>query len=77
MFYELLGMQAFSRVRPHVLRQLTRRRASEVALVTLVLLFFCVSTNHVGFQLDSCNAGIFTHCASVRLFPRVGPFVLL
>ena len=60
---------------PHVALQVTRRSASEVALVTLVWLFPCMLPHHVLFQLTSCNAGILAHCASVRLFPRVGPFV--
>ena len=33
--------------------------------------------NNVDFQITSCNAGKLAHCASVRLFPRVGPFVPL
>ena len=64
-------------VRNHVLLQLARRSASVVALVTLVWLFSCVLPHHVIFQLKSCNAGKVAQCASVRLFPRVGPFVLL
>ena len=64
-------------VRPHVLLQITRRRASIVALVTLERLFSCVHHHHVNFQLIRSNAGIFALCASVRLFPRVGSFVLL
>ena len=62
-------------VRYHVLLQVTRRSASVVALVTLVWLFTCVLAHHVAFQITSCNAGKLAHCASVRLFPRVGPFV--
>ena len=65
------------RVRSHVLLQLTRRSASEVALVTLIWLFFCVAPHHVIFQMTSCDAGKLAHRASVRLFPRVGAFVLL
>ena len=64
-------------VRPHVLLQVTRRSASVVALVTLVWLFSCVLPHHVNFQIASFNTGIIAHCASVRLFPRVGPFVML
>ena len=67
----------FPSVRYHVALQITRRGTSVVALVTLVWLFSCVVPHHVIFQLTSCNAGILAHCASVRLFPRVGPFVLL
>ncbi len=33
--------------------------------------------HHVNFQMTSCDAGKLAHGASVRLFPRVGPFVLL
>ena len=44
-------------VRPHVALQITRRSASEVALVTLVWLFSCcMLTNHVFFQIASRNA---------------------
>ena len=64
-------------VRCHVALQLTRRSTIVVALVTLVWLFSCVLPHHVLFQITSCNAGILAHCASVRLFPRVGSFVLL
>ena len=64
-----------SSVRLHVALQIIRRSTSVVALVTFVWLFSCVLSHHVNFQLTSRNAGIFTHCASVRLFPRVGPFV--
>ena len=63
-------------VRPNVLLQITRRRAGMVALVTLERLFSCVDPHYVHFQITSCNAGILASCASVRLFPRVGPFVL-
>ena len=66
-----------SRVLPCVALQITRRSTNEVALVTLVWLFSCVLPHHMGFQVISCNAGILTHRAPVRLFPRVGPFVLL
>ena len=61
----------------HVALQFTRRGASEVALVTLVWLFSCMLPHHMFFQMTSPNTGILAHCASVRLFPRVGPFVLL
>ena len=67
----------FPTVRLHVLLQVTRRSESEVALVTLVWLFSCVLPPHVNFQLPSCNAGKLAHCASLRLFPRMGPFVSL
>ena len=40
-------------------------------------LFFRVLCHHVIFQVTSCNAGKLTHCASVRLFPRVFLFVPL
>ena len=66
----------FPSVQLHVTLQMTRRSASVVALVTLVWLFTCMRPHHVIFQITSCDAGIFAHCASVRLFPRVGPFVL-
>ena len=57
-----------SSVRPHVLQQVTRSSASEVALVTLVWLFSCVLPHQVIFQIISLNAGKLAHCASVRLF---------
>ena len=62
-------------VRPHVALQLIRRSTSVVALVTLVWLFSGMVPHHVCFQIVSHNAGILAHCASVRLFPGVGPFV--
>ena len=64
-------------VRHHVLLQVARRNASKVALVTLVWFFSCVLRYHVNFQIASCNAGELAHCASVRLFTRVGFFMLL
>ena len=63
-------------VRPHVLLQMTINIASMVALVTLVWLFSCMLPHHVYFQSTSPDAGILAQCASVRLFSRVGPFVL-
>ena len=80
-FVSLVALVALKRplsgVYPHVALQITRRRASVVALVTLVWFISCVLTHHVHFQITSCKAGILTHRATVRLFPRVGPFVLL
>ena len=64
-------------VRRHVALQVARSSASVVALVTLVWLFSCVVPHHVNFQMASCNAGELTHCASLRLLARVGPFVHL
>ena len=58
----------------NVALQITRRGTCVVALVTLVWPFSCVVLHHVNFQITSCNAGILTHCASVRLFSRVSPF---
>ena len=66
-----------STMRPHVALQITRRCASIIALVTLAWLFSSVLPHHVKFHFIVSDAGILTHCASVRLFPRVGPFVLL
>ena len=72
---------ALERLRPHVgprvTLQLTRRNASVIALVTLEWFFACVHPHHVIFQLTSCNEGKLASCASMRLFPRVGPFVIL
>ena len=67
----------FPSVRYHVALQMARRSASVVALVTLMWLFSCMLPHHVIFQMTSLNAGKLAHCTSVRLFPRVGPFVLL
>ena len=64
-------------VRSHVTLQITRRGAIVVALVALVWLFSCVLPHHVNFQFTSLNAGKLAHCTSVRLFARMGPFVLL
>ena len=63
------------RVCHHVTTQVTRRSASEDALVTLEWLFSCVDPHHVIFQFTRLNEGRLAHCASVRLLPRVGPFV--
>ena len=77
-FVALVALERlFPSVRPHVTLQITRRSGSIVALVTPVWLFSCMLPHNVNFQMTSLNAGILTHCASVRLFPRVGPFVLL
>ena len=57
-------------VRCYVALQMTRRSMIVLALVTLAWLFSCEPLPHVHFQITSCNAGILTHCASVRLFPR-------
>ena len=76
-FVALVALEKpFSRVRPHVALQLTRRSASEVTLVTLVWLFSSMVSHHVYFQIARSDAGVLAHCASVRLFPRVGPFVV-
>ena len=68
-------MQAFPGVRPHVTLQITRRSASEVALFTLEWLFSRMIAHHVPFQIANFNAGILAHCASVRMFSRVGSVV--
>ena len=64
------------RVRPHVALQMTRLSKSGAALVTLERLLSCVVPHHVHFQFTSLNTGKLARCASVRLFPWVGPFVL-
>ena len=64
-------------VRLHVALKITRRNASIIALVTLVRLFPCVDPHHVIFQMTFSNAGKLARCASVRLFLRMGSFVLL
>ena len=76
-FVALVALERFLPcMRQHVALQATRRSASVIALVTLVWLFSCMLPHHMPFQITSPNAGILAHCASVRLFPRVGPFVL-
>ena len=72
-----LHWKAFPSVRPHVALQITRSNTREVALVTLVWFIPCVLSHHVPFQITSSNTGILAHCASVRLFSRVGLFVIL
>ena len=77
-FVALVALERFLPcMRQHVALQATRRSASVIALVTLEWLFYCVLHHHVNFQLTSLNARKLAHCASVRLFPRVGPFVIL
>ena len=77
-FAALITLETFfSTMRPNVTLQIARRSASVVALVTLEWLFSCMLPHHVNFQFTSCNAGKLAHCASVRLFPRVGSFVPL
>ena len=77
-FTALVALERFHpRVRPNLALKMTRRSASVVTLVTLERLFSCVVFHHMNFQLSSLNEWRLAHCASVRLFPRVGPFVLL
>ena len=77
-FVALVALERLlSRVRCHVALQMTRRSASVVALVTLVWLSSCVLPHHVISQLKCRNTRKLAHCASVRLFPRLVPFVLL
>ena len=77
-FVALVALERlFPTVCHHVALQVTRSSASEVALVTLVQLFSGMLPHYVNFQRTSCDAGILAPCASVRLFPRVGPFVPL
>ena len=63
------------RLLPNVALQMARRSAIVVALVTLEWLFSCVLSHNVCFQISRFNAGKLAHCASVRLFLRVGSFV--
>ena len=77
-FTAFVALERFHpRVRQCVALQLTRRSASVIALATFVWLFSCVVPHHVIFQMTTCNAEKLASCASVRLFTRVGPFVLL
>ena len=64
-------------VRPHVALQFISCSALVVARVTLKWLLSCMVPHHVIFQITIGTAGIVAHCASLRLFPRVGPVVLL
>ena len=69
---------SFPRMLPHVLLQSPRSSASVVALVTVEQLFSdLVLSHHVNFQFCSFNARILAHCASLWLFTRVPPLVLL
>ena len=67
----------FPSVRLHMGLQLPRRCASVVALIALEWLFSCVVPHHVNFQIARLNAGELAHCASVRLFTRVGSYMSL
>ena len=74
-FTALVALERFHpRVRPNVALKMTRRSASVVTLVTLERLFSCVHPHNVNFQCTSSNERRLAHCASVRLFPRVGFF---
>ena len=64
-------------VRHHVPLQMVSLSRMVVALVTLKWVFSWMLSHDVAFQMSSWNAWILAHCASVRLFSRVGPFVLL
>ena len=66
----------FSGVNLHVALQMARCHTSVVALIALEWFFPCMVPHHVNFQITCCNTGNFARCTSVRLFPRVGPFVL-
>ena len=61
----------------HMALQFTRSSASIVALVTFERLFSGVLSHHVNFQMNSLDARILAACASMWLFSRVRPLVLL
>ena len=65
----------FPSVRPHVALQMIRSSGNVHAFIALVRLFSCMLPHYMSFQVSHCNAVILAHCASVRLFSRVGPFV--
>ena len=67
----------FSSVHPHVALQTIGFSEIEFASVTFVQLLPCMLPHHVVFQVTGITAGKLAHCASVRLLPRVGPFVPL
>ena len=59
-------------MRPHVALQITSCSASIVALVTFERLFSGLVLSHdVNFQINSLNARILAHCASMWLFTSV------
>ena len=67
----------FSCVRSHMALQIGCGFKFVVALVATVWLFLSVGPHHVSFQITPGSARILAHCASARLFSRVGPFVSL
>ena len=62
LFEGIAAMVAFEwslpSVLPHVALQITRDRASVVALVAFERFFFCMLPNHMNFQMTSLNARI-------------------
>ena len=64
-------------VRPHVPLQITRSRASVVALVTFERFLSGVFPHHVNFQFRSFDARILAYCAPMWLFTRVRLLVRL
>ena len=61
----------------HVSLQSKRSDASIVALVTFERLFSSMLHHDMIFQMTSVNARKLAHCASMWLFSRVRPLVLL
>ena len=78
-FYAMVAfVWFFHSVRLHVTLQITRSSASIVALVTFERLFSGLVLSHdVNFQINSLNARILAHCASMWLFTRVRHLVHL
>ena len=64
-------------MRSHMHLEIVSSVEIEVALFATVWLFLCMVSYCMNFQITSVSARILTHCAPVRLFPRVGPYVLL
>ena len=77
-FAAFTAIKRFSfNVRIPVFLQMTIFHTTVVALIAFEWLFASMVPHHVFFQITSLNAGKLAYCASVGLFPRVGPFVLL
>ena len=64
-------------VNHHVLLQVTNLSTCKVALVTLVGLFTCMVPHHMNFQINGLGTGVLACCAHIRLFSRMGQFMLL
>ena len=67
----------YSCVCQRVALQMTRFHTAVVALITFEWPFSSMVPHHVVLEITRRNTGKLACCASVGLFPRVGPFVHL